>query len=188
MKRLIALVVVLAGVLALTACNPPAMEQGGWIWDPNPSHPILVDDRPQPVDVSALWRWNAAAGTTILAMGGGANADITFQSWGRICFNNDCVNGRHAMYVQRTYTGGYVSHCNILYDPTYPAETGNYMALDALTVAHEVGHCLDYPDVYPPTDYQGIMSNYAFWDQAWRDAHWFGPDDQQMLARDGYGP
>lgn len=175
------------GVGILTACNPPAMQGGGWVWDPSPSQPIYIDET-SGVDLGSVWKWNYAAGTTIFAIGGGNNADVDFQYQSPIYRNGDPAQGQLQMWVQLIRSGPYVSHCIIHYDPNF--YWGNQQLWSANIVGHELGHCLDYPDVPAGQGggYQGVMSYDNFTDPNWQNTYWWQGDDQVMLARDGYGP
>jgi hypothetical protein len=166
------------------------MMGGGWIWDPSPSRPITVDNRSGLDVAGASAKWNAAAKTTIFApSAAGANANVVFQREAGPMYRNGVpAQGRIQMWVQIVRSGGYVSKCIIHYDPTYL--WGNQQLWSRNIVGHEMGHCLDYPDVPvgAANGYLGVMSYENFTDTNWQAANWWGADDQAMLARDGYGP
>lgn len=188
MRRLLAVVAIVA---VAAGCKPPPMMGGGWAWDPSPAHPITVDNR-SGLDLSAVSKWNDAAGTTIFAVlpagdPAGVSADVVFEPLTPICPLGDCTQRRH-MWVQVVTAGPFVTHCVIHYDPTF--RPGDPSIWSPNVVAHEPGHCLDYPDdpAVPAPEYRGVMSYERFYDPAWQAAWWWGPDDREMLARDGYGP
>lgn len=185
MKRLLAVLAVLAAVLVLTACNPPSMIGGGWIWDSTPSHPIRVDPTTNPgFDInSATAVINAAAHETVFGVGGGA--DVDFAPMTPICPLGNC-NDRRVMWTYAHRSGPYVDHCTVFYDPTM--YWGNAAIWNYQTLAHEWMHCLDYPDTTGAGGYTGVLSYDNFWDPWWRAKYWWGADDRAMLARDGYGP
>lgn len=185
-RRLLA---VLAIVLVAAACNPPAMNGGGWSWDPSPSHPITIQAGASfgwPMQQAAD-RWNVAAGTTIFAIDTTGNPDVTFAPQTPICPLGDCSQARQMWVEYEPFrVGGYITHCVIHYDPTWAWLNQYWWNVDI--VAHELGHCLDYPDVDGSGGYRGNRSLINFYDANWRAKYWWGPDDQEMLARDGYGP
>lgn len=176
----------------LTGCiDGIHMVGGGWFQDPGPSNPITVDNNIGTDIPGAIGAINRAAGTTIMtAVPSGGR--VTFQQQTPICANGNC-NDRRAMWVQtfRNGTEPYVNYCVIHYDPTFANGSTTYW--DGWAMSHELGHCLDYPDILSgqADDYVGAMSYNSWGDPGWRGAHWwqaYPADDGAMLQRDGYGP
>lgn len=179
MSTLRAVAVAAVAAVTFTGCIPQLVGPGF----KQARHPNTRTLRVAPIplvdDAVVLAPWNRTAGRTLFAPTDDKRPHVRFHRMTPICARGNC-NDRRAAWVERTRRpDGSVYRCIIHWDPEL-AHT-----LDHWTWAHELGHCLDLPDV-PHTDpYRGVMSYYGF--NNWRGRqHWWGAADREMLRQAGY--
>ena len=172
MRRLWILLV----LLPLTAATCIPQRTGGFpgTYDTSRTAVVVADIPFVDDDRQVLDRWNALAGWPMLVQDPERTPNIRFfemfPEWWQGPYAHNPAN---ALPPDRKDP----HTCAIFWNP---AMTEYF---DGDIAAHEIGHCLGFPDVFDcANEYDGVMDNCVFWKDR---SEWFGPDDRSMVVEAG---